>query len=185
MEINKEEFKQLILDGKTIPELQNIYGYSRTKIADLKKQFGFVGLSPNSKKIDRELGEKACISCNKVLPLSSFYSNGKTTTGKVKYKPTCFTCENTSRKTTFAELIFDYLSTVNKHYECEFCKLSGPYGMLDFHHKNPSEKLFSVGNYNKTVSIHTFIKDVVPEIQKCILLCPNCHRKEHLLMGSK
>lgn len=94
MVVDKEEFKTYILDGRTIKELQTIYNCSRTSITELKKKFGYVGLSPNSKKLDRALGEKQCNTCQKTLPLKEFYTNGKTPMGAMKYKPSCGSCEN-------------------------------------------------------------------------------------------
>lgn len=182
--IDREEFKAYILSGKTIKELQAIYNCSRSTIADTKKNYGFVGLSPNSKKLDRNSSTKLCSICTKVLPLNSFYSNGKTATGKIKYKPSCIKCENTQRKNTFTNLLFDYLDVIGKAYECEKCSYSGTYGSLDFHHKDPTQKSFNVGNSSHTISVDNFMTKIIPEIEKCTLLCPNCHRSEHLLMGS-
>ena len=180
-----EEFKQYILQGKTIKDLQEIYGWNRTKVTDFKKQHGLVGLSPNSKKLNRDSGTKTCNSCSKVLPLSSFYSNGKTNTGLIKYKSNCIHCENSSRKNNFEELIHTYLDTKNQKYECIKCKYTGMFGSLDFHHRNPTEKEFNIGNSSSSISIERFISEIVPELDKCDLLCPNCHRQEHLMMGLK
>lgn len=182
---NVEEFKQHILAGKTIKELQDIYGWSRSRVTEFKRAHGLVGLSPNSKKLDRESGIKKCNSCSRILPLSEFYSNGKTSTGLIKYKPCCTFCENTSRKSNFEELIRTYLETKNQKYECVKCLYTGIFGSLDFHHRNPLEKDFSIGESSNTVSIDKFISDIVPELEKCDLLCPNCHRQEHLMMGLK
>lgn len=183
MTIDKEEFKQLIIEGLTIPELQVIYGVSRSKIAEYKKAFGFVGLTPNSKKIDREVGVKFCTSCNTEKPLSEFYSNGKSPNGTTKYKPKCSTCENSIRKNTWWEYISRYLKDNNKTYSCESCGESDSFGFLDFHHTVPEEKSFTIGSIsNYTNSYDYFLQNVVPEIQKCRLLCPNCHRREHLVM---
>lgn len=181
--IDKDEFKSHIINGKTIKELQLIYNCSRSRVAELKKYYGLVGLSPNSKKLDRDVGTKECSICAKNLPFSDFYSNGKTSTGKVKYKPSCITCENLQRKNIFVTMLFDYLDVIGKAYECEKCGFSGIYGTLDFHHREPKNKSFNVGDSNYTVSVDTFMSKVVPEIEKCMLLCPNCHRVEHLLMG--
>lgn len=41
---------------------------------------------------------------------------------------------------------------------------------LEFHHVNPKEKRFNVG---RSHGVTTLIK----EMEKCILLCANCHRK--------
>ena len=185
MTIDIKEFTQYLLEGKTVKELQEIFNCSRTSITDFKRKHGLVGLSPNSKKIDRDNGTKTCISCNAVLPLTDFYSNGRTSAGLIKYKPTCKYCENSSRKHSFKNLIFDYLDSQNRKYECSKCSYTGEYGSLDFHHINPNEKRFNIGETNPKGSIDTFIDKVIPELEKCVLLCPNCHRQEHLVMGQK
>jgi len=183
MEFDKETFKSLILEGKTIPELQKIFGYSRGKVAELKRIHGLVGLTPNSKRIDRDTGEKFCTSCVQILPLSKFYSNGTSSTGVQKYKPTCITCETSSKRTKIYDLVLDYLAISNRKYSCEKCSYTGIFGSLDFHHRDPSSKEFNVGQLLGSCSVESFITVIMPELDKCILLCPNCHRQEHLLMG--
>ena len=46
--------------------------------------------------------------------------------------------------------------------------------VYDFHHINPKEKEFTIGE-NMLVSKERFLN----EVSKCILLCANCHRMEH------
>jgi hypothetical protein len=59
--------------------------------------------------------------------------------------------------------------------KCEYCDENHP-ACLDFHHVNPKEKSFSVGEgLARGRSINSLLK----EIQKCIVLCANCHRKLH------
>lgn len=56
---------------------------------------------------------------------------------------------------------------------CIICGESEPF-CIDFHHKNPSEKEFTI---SKKTNLG---KDkLLAEIQKCICLCANCHRKVH------
>lgn len=182
MDVN--EFRNYIIQGKTIKELQDIYGISRTKVAGLKKQYGFVGLTPNSKRVNRSEGIKTCAKCLKEKTLEHFYSNGKTAEGLTKYKPKCIACENSNRKSDLFAKIQQYLESCDKEYSCERCNYTGIFGSLDFHHVNPEDKVFSIGERsNRHYSDESFEKDLVPELDKCILLCPNCHRKEHLLMG--
>jgi hypothetical protein len=45
---------------------------------------------------------------------------------------------------------------------------------LDFHHKDPSEKDFTI-----STSHHRSQKVLLEEIAKCICVCSNCHRKIH------
>ena len=56
---------------------------------------------------------------------------------------------------------------------CAHCG-ENDYRCLDFHHIDPSTKSFSIGN-QEARSFQSILK----EIQKCIVLCSNCHRKEH------
>jgi len=58
--------------------------------------------------------------------------------------------------------------------KCERCGYDKYIGALDFHHKIPSEKDFSISNRNIR-SIEKYKK----EVDKCILLCANCHREIH------
>jgi formate-dependent nitrite reductase cytochrome c552 subunit len=45
---------------------------------------------------------------------------------------------------------------------------------LEFHHRDPTQKDFSLGHAKMT----NFEK-VKSELDKCDLLCANCHREEH------
>src|ERR1017187_1870374 len=59
---------------------------------------------------------------------------------------------------------------------CKVCNESHP-ACLDFHHKERHTKLFEV-----TYMVHRgFGKDaILKEIEKCEVLCANCHRKFHV-----
>jgi len=53
--------------------------------------------------------------------------------------------------------------------KCHCCNETRPW-LLQFHHKNPNEKEFTINNFKEyRWSI------IEPEIKKCILLCGNCH----------
>ncbi len=47
---------------------------------------------------------------------------------------------------------------------------------LEFHHKNPETKEYSVGDM---ISSWLSIEAIKKEIEKCEVLCANCHRKLH------
>ena len=46
---------------------------------------------------------------------------------------------------------------------------------LDFHHTDETTKVDTIANMKK----HSGLKTIQEEIKKCIILCANCHRKEH------
>lgn len=57
---------------------------------------------------------------------------------------------------------------------CSRCPEKFP-ACLDFHHLDPATKRFMIG---PSVLNHT-LEDLEAEMAKCIILCANCHRKEH------
>lgn len=50
---------------------------------------------------------------------------------------------------------------------------------LEFHHRDPSKKEGNVGQIMSRCST----KKLLEEIEKCEVLCANCHRKEHRPLG--
>lgn len=60
---------------------------------------------------------------------------------------------------------------------CDVCGESDP-RCLDFHHDDPKEKSFLVSQEYKKNSCRNW-QLVLDEIEKCTVLCANCHRKRH------
>ncbi|WP_435348676.1 homing endonuclease associated repeat-containing protein [Haloarchaeobius sp. HRN-SO-5] len=58
---------------------------------------------------------------------------------------------------------------------CDRCDVSSPL-CLDFHHREEHEKEMAV---NKMVPSGYSKADIRAEIEKCVLLCANCHAREH------
>ncbi len=58
---------------------------------------------------------------------------------------------------------------------CKVCGETHP-ACLDFHHRDPSTKLFTIGSSSKACKSR---ERVWAEIAKCDVICSNCHRKEH------
>lgn len=65
---------------------------------------------------------------------------------------------------------------------CAICGYDKCVTALDFHHVNPQDKAFPV-----TASLGFWKKNevITEEINKCILLCSNCHRELHYNERSK
>lgn len=57
--------------------------------------------------------------------------------------------------------------------KCQICGYSKYQGALELHHLNKSEKSFGIGDNGYTRSW----EKVKAELDKCILLCANCHRE--------
>lgn len=61
--------------------------------------------------------------------------------------------------------------------KCEICGYNKCEGALEFHHIDPTtkDKTISQWNFNYDLDINIFLK----EVDKCQLLCANCHREQH------
>ncbi len=62
-----------------------------------------------------------------------------------------------------------------KSLSCKICGENHP-ATLDFHHKNPEEKEIII---SKAVGRNWGWNSLKKEIDKCDVLCANCHRKLH------
>jgi ribosomal protein L35 len=66
---------------------------------------------------------------------------------------------------------------------CSRCSYSSCVEAMEFHHLNPSEKDFGIGKIGTKKSWSSLVK----ELDKCILVCANCHRELHaeIMSGPK
>lgn len=58
---------------------------------------------------------------------------------------------------------------------CFGCGREGPPVIFNFHHRDPGEKEFGIGQDG----IPRRWESVVAELAKCVMLCANCHREVH------
>jgi 5-methylcytosine-specific restriction endonuclease McrA len=65
--------------------------------------------------------------------------------------------------------------------KCMKCGYNKCIEALEFHHKNPTEKDFSISKRGHCRSWER----VSEEIKKCDLLCANCHREIHAELDNK
>ena len=61
-----------------------------------------------------------------------------------------------------------------KQKPCADCGRRYPHYVLDFDHRNKETKLTSI---NQMINFHSYSKEkILAEIEKCDLVCSNCHR---------
>lgn len=94
-----------------------------------------------------------------------------------KYR--CSQCQNTAvnkrRKKLKVEAV-NYLGGA-----CLDCNYSNSISALEFHHIDPTKKEFGISTSGGTKSLDR----LKLELDKCILLCANCHREEHERLENK
>ncbi len=82
---------------------------------------------------------------------------------------------NTTRTLQRRARLRSWVSEQKAETGCERCGEANP-ACLDFHHRNPDDKEMAVGD----MVTHGHGRErLSEEIAKCVVLCANCHRKEH------
>ena len=76
-----------------------------------------------------------------------------------------------ARRQKIADWFKEYKATL----KCSSCPENHP-ATFDFHHLDPKDKEISV---SEVVNGGRSIQNIKKEIEKCIVLCANCHRKLH------
>lgn len=136
---------------------------------------------------------KTCTKCKELKSIEEFAINRTKADGR---SPSCKECKRSYNKDYYKNNYDAERVRLKKRQEdqwqildnffrrlktkCSRCDESR-YAALDFHHKDPSTKEITVAeafrrNWN--------IERVKKEIEKCEILCANCHRVEHTNVGS-
>jgi hypothetical protein len=116
---------------------------------------------------------KLCPDCSQTLPFSSFYTNGLQPSGQRKYKPSCKKCEAKRRTLKYHAAIIQQFGG----WVCQDCGFIGKPKQFDCHHRNQAEKDFEIGQRYAMASNSP--DRFLQELEKCDLLCANCHRLKH------
>lgn len=126
--------------------------------------------------------KRTCTKCGEEKDLSGFHKHKK---GLYGVHERCKVCRGEERRQHYIDNKSEILLKEKHHYNkkrqwmddqkkpCIICGEAEKV-CIDFHHLDPKEKDFTIGaNSRKT-------KDALQkEIDKCVCLCANCHRKVH------
>ena len=178
----KEKIIELRKNGKSYKEIKKEIGCSSGYISYVCKSIGIndIGLDSNKKLTDVEILElkEYYKTHTKEETAIKFGISGTTVT---KYKD-CKRKEITEkeRKEKNYQHVKYYRNKIKekaveyKGGKCVVCGYDRCLKALEFHHINPEEKDFTLGsNTNRSW------EKVKIEIDKCVLLCANCHREIH------
>ncbi len=125
---------------------------------------------PNDRARDLD-GCRTCYKCSERKPLDHQHFP-KSNTEKSGFRFICKKCS--SKKTITVQKDVKVKCLEYKGNKCEKCGYNKCKRALHFHHTNPSEKDFSLGTY-RCRSWET----IKAELDKCILVCANCHAEIH------
>lgn len=103
---------------------------------------------------------KTCGKCRMEKPLTEFHRHSKR-----GHQSSCKSCsleQGRDKRLKLQEL---------KENPCTDCGGSFPHYVMEFDHRDPSQKEFTIGG-----NISKSWKAILGEISKCDLVCANCHR---------
>lgn len=127
----------------------------------------------NSKRLDKYemidgVEHKKCSVCQVWISVDDYY--------KTRGSPmaACKRCQN--QRTGDTARTIKSKAVAYKGGRCQDCQRSFADCVYDFHHIDPSQKDFSISGREVRHMTWTQIKR---ELDKCVLLCANCHRLRH------
>lgn len=130
--------------------------------------------------------QKTCCKCKLPKDIECFSIKRSSKDGKAKECKSCKRLYNQSlyKKHTQRERtrlkkrtneLRDWYKELKRNKCCSRCPENHP-ACIEFHHLDPKQKAFEISTcWRKGYSIQR----IEEEIAKCIILCSNCHRKEH------
>tara|TARA_R110000803_G_scaffold204983_1_gene271343 strand:+ start:36 stop:596 length:561 start_codon:yes stop_codon:yes gene_type:complete len=143
------------------------------KKRNLKTRKFCLDCSPFGKRNTRDLTKEKdysisyCKDCDESKPIADFYI--KTDGRPYSYCKKCWSRRRVAYNRNNKKDAIAYLGG-----SCQVCGYNKCDAALEFHHKDPTKKDFSISKH-KGVGIDK----IKPELDKCALLCANCHRETH------
>lgn len=177
----KEKIIELVNQGKTFKEIISELGCSSSTISYFCKKEGIVSKNI-TKKTDNDVIDK----------INDVYESGLTCTQVAKElgvsKATVLKyikkirknklTEDELRKNKVKQVVYWRVKAKKqlveyKGGECERCGYNKCIDALEFHHRDPNEKDFTISGKSWS------FERLKNEVDKCILLCSNCHKETH------
>ncbi len=158
MSSNLMETTNIFYKIRTFIIIRSIYSMENKICCKCKKEKSLNEFPFKNK--EKEIYHSACIECWVDIRKTSYGKNKKTTIDR-----------NKRNKKKGRDWYTEYKSTL----KCVKCGENHP-ACLDFHHSDPTQKDIEV---SKLIGSTFSIKYIMKEINKCEVLCANCHRKFH------
>ena len=165
----KQKVVQLKLSGNTYSQISKELGIGKGSVSNICKE---LGLGKNI--ID--LTDEKIAECQKLYDeLGNIKKVAQIT--KISYDRLrqVITSKTITPKSNYQCLKVHRRKVNYKGGKCEICGYDKYLGALDFHHLDPAQKDFAISNSN----IYKNLDKLKKELDKCILVCANCHREIH------
>lgn len=113
---------------------------------------------------------RLCTRCKLTKPIESFYKKSR---GHHSYCHECLVDVTLERQRNFRDKCLVY-----KGGQCEKCGYNKCPAAMHFHHKDPKQKEFEISKAHRR-KFGTQDHVLKKELDKCALLCANCHAEVH------
>lgn len=129
---------------------------------------------------------KQCCSCGQSKELSEFNKKSANADGLERYCKECHRAKNRkhyvanknayiAQSRAYGKQYKEWYKELKSELKCVRCGEDHP-ATIEFHHLDPREKENSV---SQMIVSRVSKETILNEMSKCIVLCSNCHRKEH------
>jgi len=159
--MRKEQLIQQINQGHSTWKMAKLNATTQPNIRYWLKKYAL----KTQRTINDEQGLKLCPKCNISKSRADFYKSTKSSS----YCKSCIVISNKKRQKNTKQLAVDY-----KGGKCTSCGYNKCNAALEFHHINPNTKDKDYFNLRRGLT-----NDLKSELDKCVLLCANCHREHH------
>lgn len=164
MDYNKLKYE--VEQGKSISKLATLFCTSKTNIRYWLKKYNLSTIRNPIFYSDK----KICPCCKLEKNISEFYNRRKKV-GNSVYCKLCSKEQTVLRQRNLKQICVEY-----KGGKCIICGYNRCNAALKFHHLNPNEKEFNLSHHKLT----SFNEKIKQELDKCILVCGNCHDEIHV-----
>ena len=169
--MKKEFLLEKLNQGMSLNQISSETNKSLTSIRHWMKKYSI----PSPNKSFKDVGKKDygetrfCPRCEKNCSTSDFYNRRGKENSSV-YCKKCTNLQTVERQRNFKKQMVDY-----KGGKCVKCGYDKCISALEFHHLNPNEKEFTLSHLKN----YRFDEIIMNELDKCDLVCANCHREIH------
>jgi hypothetical protein len=169
--MNKDNIKNLIDKGYSLNKISKELNKSLTTIRYWVKKHNIPFETKNfSNQEPKDYGKyRVCPKCKNNCTIESFYNRRGKIGGSV-YCKKCTTIQVVERTKKLKQEMVVY-----KGGCCQICGYNKYIGALDFHHIDPNKKDFTIAHVRQ----YKFNDVIKNELDKCLLVCSNCHRELH------
>lgn len=178
----KEKILELRKNGKTYNEIIDEIKCSKSVVSYHCKKAGLENIGFTIETInDKKIKEiKKYYLTHTLKETGEFFKVSRATVIKYTDNKRILLCNEDKKQRRIDSVVnrrrkIKQLAIEYKGGSCVKCRYNKYYGALEFHHLDPNEKDFSISKSGHCTSW----EKVKIELDKCILVCANCHREIH------